>query len=73
MNSNNQSINKKNITTLNISSNIITVLIENKINTLGKLSKMSKTQLKELGLEKNAIKQIEIELELIGLNLNVLL
>lgn len=38
---------------------------------LGKLSNINKMRLKEFGLEKEDIKQIEIQLELVGLNLNV--
>lgn len=60
----NQSINR-----LDISEHIIEILINSNIDTIGKLCKKSKTDLKKIGLLQNEANKIEIELELLGLNL----
>lgn len=54
---------------LDISDNAINILNENKINTIGKLCRKSKADLKNLGLLPNEANKVEVELELIGLNL----
>lgn len=45
------------------------ILKPNNINSLGKLCSTTKTNLKEINLEFNDIKKIEVELQLLGLNL----
>ena len=60
---------KQPITKLKVNQNIIDKLENKKINTLGKLTNKTKTDLKKLELEKNDISEIEIELQLLGLDL----
>ena len=58
-----QSINR-----LNIKDNILKVLEDNDIHTLGTLCGKSKTYLKKLDLTQSQINKVEIELQLMGLN-----
>ena len=60
----NQSINR-----LDIKDTIIKILENNKISTLGRLCRKSKTDLKKLDLTQNQVDTIEIQLQLMGLNL----
>lgn len=60
----NQSINR-----LDISDHVIVLLKNAKIDTLGKLCSKSKKDLKEIGIEQFEIKNISIELQLMGLSL----
>lgn len=60
---------KQYVDRLDVSEKAINKLKENKITTLGKLSKYSKTDLKNMELLQNEINKIEIELELLGLGL----
>ena len=59
-----QSINR-----LNIKDNILKVLEDNNIHTLGTLCGKSKINLKKLDLTQSQINKVEIELQLMGLNL----
>lgn len=54
---------------LDVPSKLLDMLNDNEIKTLGQLSKMSRRDLVNLGMEQNETKQIEIELELCGLSL----
>lgn len=60
----NQSIDK-----LDISENIIKKLKNNEIDTLEKLCKQTRTNLKKIGIEQFEAKSIDIQLQLIGLSL----
>lgn len=60
---------KQYIDRLDVSEKALNTLKENKITTLGKLSKYSKTELKNMGLLQNETSKIEVELELLGLGL----
>ena len=51
---------------LDVPSKLLDMLNDNEIKTLGQLSKMSRRDLVNLGMEQNETKQIEIELEQIG-------
>lgn len=59
----------ENIDRLNISCNSIEILKSNKILTLQDICRKNKTHLKEIGLENDEISNIEIELQLLGLDL----
>ena len=54
---------------LDVNQKALDTLKENKITTLGELSKYKKSQLKDMGLLQNEINKIEVELELLGLTL----
>ena len=54
---------------LDVPSKLLDMLNDNEIKTLGQLSKMSRRDLVNLGMEQNETKQIEIELVLCGLSL----
>lgn len=60
---------KQSIRRLDVKDNILQVLEENKINSLGKLCGKSKSDLKKLELTQNQINKIEVEMQLLGLNL----
>lgn len=60
----NQSINR-----LDVNDNILNILKEKEIDTIGELCSKSKTDLKNLGLLPNESNKIEVELQLMGLNL----
>ena len=64
-----EKISNQSISRLDISEHIIEILINSNIDTIGKLCKKSKTDLKKIGLLQNEANKIEIELELLGLNL----
>lgn len=64
-----EKLKKQSINRLDISDSILEKLLNNKIDTLGKLCKQRKTDLKEIGIEQYEAKSIDIELQLIGLNL----
>lgn len=59
----------QNIDRLNISCDIINTLKENKIITIKELCSKDKSCLKQIGIEKNEIEEIENQLHLEGLNL----
>lgn len=65
-----EKLKKQSIDRLDIADSIIEKLKNNKIDTLGKLCKQSKTDLKEIGIEQFEAKSIDIELQLMGLSLN---
>lgn len=52
-----------------ISEKMLNILKNNKIDTLGKLSKKTRANLKNLGFENFEINKIDIELQLLGLGL----
>lgn len=54
---------------LKLNSEIINILKENKINKIKHLTKLSRTQLKELGLYGYQISEVELRLQLEGFNL----
>ena len=54
---------------LDVTSKLLDMLNDNEIKTLGQVSKMSRRDLVNLGMEQNETKQIEIELELCRLSL----
>ena len=60
----NQSINR-----LDVNDNILNVLMDKEIDTIGKLCSKSKTDLKNMWLLPNESNKIEVELQLMGLNL----
>ena len=60
---------KQSIDRLDISNNANDILKENKILTLGEICKKNKKELKNYGLSLDIIKEIELELQLIGLSL----
>ena len=60
----NQSINR-----LDVNDNILNVLMDKEIDTIGKLCSKNKTDLKNMGLLPNESNKIEVELQLMGLNL----
>ena len=60
---------KQSIEILNISDNIKSILKDKKINTLEKLCKKTKFELKNYDLTQNEVKKIEVELQLKGLDL----
>ena len=65
-----ENIKRKDISVLNVGSDVEKILLDNKITTLGKLSTKTKTELKDIQLNAKEIKDIEIKLELNGLMLN---
>lgn len=52
-----------------ISEEMLNILKDNKIKTLGQLSKKTKANLKDLGFQSFEINKINIELQLLGLGL----
>jgi DNA-directed RNA polymerase alpha subunit len=64
-----QKISNQRIDRLDINDNILNVLKENEITTLGNLCSKSKTDLKNIGLLPNESNKVEVELQLMGLNL----
>ena len=64
-----QKISNQRIDRLDINDNILNVLNENEITTLGNLCSKSKTDLKNIGLLPNESNKVEVELQLMGLNL----
>lgn len=52
-----------------ISEEMLNILKDNKIKTLGQLSKKTRTNLKDLGFQNFEISKIDIELQLLGLGL----
>ena len=65
-----EKLKKQSINRLDISDSILEKLKNNKIDTLEKLCKQSRTDLKKIGIEQYEAKSIDIELQLIGLGLN---
>ena len=63
-----QKISNQRIDRLDINDNILNVLKENEITTLGNLCSKSKTDLKNIGLLPNESNKVEVELQLMGLN-----
>lgn len=61
----------KSIDKLEISKEIKELLKSNKICSLYELVKMNKNNLKKIGLNPNQISQVEIQLQLNGLDLNM--
>lgn len=59
----------QNIDRLDISCKTIDLLKENKITKISQLTKKSRSNLKEFGLESFEINKIDIELQLLGLSL----
>ncbi len=64
-----EKIQKQSIDRLDINDNAIEILKDSKIDTIGKLCKKSKSDLKKLNLTQNEINKTDIELQLLGLNL----
>ncbi len=64
-----EKLKKQSIDRLDISNNANDILKENKILTLGEICKKNKKELKNYGLSLDIIKEIELELQLIGLSL----
>lgn len=62
-------ITKKSIEKLEISSSAIEILKRNKIKNISQLCKRTKTELKEIGIGQKDIRDIEISLQLVGLDL----
>ena len=66
---NNDKLNQKLVSELDISETILNILNSNKIKNLGQLCKKSRTDLRNIGLENQQINKLDIELQLIGLSL----
>lgn len=64
-----EKLKKQSINRLNVSDHVIELLKNAKVDTLEKICNKSKKTLKEIGLEQFEIKNISIELQLLGLNL----
>lgn len=64
-----EKLQKQSIDRLDITDNAIEILKDSKIDTIGKLCKKSKSDLKKLNLTQNEINKTDIELQLLGLNL----
>lgn len=60
----------QNIDRLDIACATIETLKENKITKIGQLCNKTRTNLKDINLTSNEINKIDMELQLIGLNLN---
>ena len=60
----------ENINILDVDKSIITVLNNNNINTIWELWVLNRKTLKEFGIKDSDIKQITIQLQLLGLDLN---
>lgn len=58
------------ISKLNLSHEIMTILTKNKINTISELWSLKRKDLKNMGLKDSKINTIIIKLQLIGLDLN---
>jgi len=54
---------------LDVPTKLLDMLNDNEIKTLGQLSKLSKSNLVDLGMTQNDAKKIETEIELCGLRL----
>ena len=65
-----ESILEKDINYLNFNKNISSILRENNVNKVYDLWQINKKTLKNIGMNKDDIKQIIIKLELHGLDLN---
>ena len=63
-----EKIQKQSIDRLDISVNAIELLKQNQIDTIGKLCKKNKSDLRKLNLTQNEINKMEIELQLLGLS-----
>ena len=61
---------ESNIDILDLDSDIIKILLDNKIDTVGLVWSQTRKSLKSLGLKDSEIKQIIIKLQLLGLDLN---
>ena len=61
---------ESNVEILDLESDVIKVLKDNKIDTIGLLWTQTRKSLKALGLKDSDIKQIIIKLQLLGLDLN---
>lgn len=61
---------REDIFKLNLSHEIVTILKENKINTINELWSLKRKDLKNMGLKDSKINTIIIKLQLIGLDLN---
>jgi len=61
---------EKDIKILELESDIIKVLRDNDINTIGDVWVLNRKKLKALGLKDSDIKQVIIKLQLLGLDLN---
>ena len=60
---------EQSIECLDIPSNIMDILIKNKVTKVSQLTKKSKSDLKKLGIENFGVNKIDIELQLLGLSL----
>lgn len=65
----NEKYDEQSIRRLDIKDEILNKLEDKKINTLGKLCRRSKSDLKKVDLNQKEIEKVEIELQLMGLNL----
>ncbi|MCI8310110.1 hypothetical protein [uncultured Clostridium sp.] len=65
-----EKLKKQSIDRLDIADSIIKKLKDNKIDTLEKLCQKSKSDLKKINIEQFEANAINIELQLLGLNLN---
>lgn len=61
---------EKDIKILELDSDIVKVLLDNEIKTVGDVWVMNRKKLKAIGLKDSDIKQVIIKLQLLGLDLN---
>ena len=61
---------EKDIKILELESDIVKVLLDNEIKTVGDVWVMNRKKLKAIGLKDSDIKQVIIKLQLLGLDLN---
>ena len=61
---------EKDIKILELESEIVKVLIENNVKTVGDVWVLNRKKLKAMGLKDSDIKQVIIKLQLLGLDLN---
>ncbi len=62
-------ITKQSIEKLEVSNSAIEILKRNKIRNISQLCKRTRTELKEIGIGQKDIRDIEISLQLVGLDL----
>lgn len=58
------------IKTMDLDSEVLNILLENDIKTVGNLWELNRKKLKAMGVKDSDIKQIIIKLQLLGLDLN---
>lgn len=62
-------IEEQNIQGLKLNNSSIDILNKSKIKTIGQLCQKTKKDLRDIGIISNQINEIEVKLELVGLNL----